>query len=44
MTSGQAPYKSTIMAWAGESFEAAAVKTYEKRCSDCGDELQVFRK
>jgi hypothetical protein len=44
MTFGQAPDKSTIMAWAGESFEAAAVKTYEKRCSDCGDEFQIFQK
>jgi len=34
----------TIVAWVGKLLGAWTVKIYEKRCTECGHEFQVFRK
>jgi predicted nucleic-acid-binding Zn-ribbon protein len=33
-----------IVAWLGKLLGVPTVKIYEKRCSECGHEFQVFRK
>ena len=35
---------TTIVAWVGKLLGGQTVKIYEKRCSECGHEFQVFRK
>ena len=35
---------NTIVAWVGRILGVPIVKIFEKRCSECGDEFQVFRK
>jgi predicted nucleic-acid-binding Zn-ribbon protein len=35
---------TTIIAWLGKLLGVQTVKIYEKRCSECGKEFQVFRK
>jgi len=35
---------TTIVAWLGKIIGVPTVKIYEKRCSACGHEFQVFRK
>ena len=35
---------TNIVAWAGKLLGVRTVKIYEKRCSECGHEFQVFRK
>ncbi|MFZ0931862.1 MAG: hypothetical protein WAN11_24905 [Syntrophobacteraceae bacterium] len=35
---------TTIVAWAGSIPGVPTVKIFEKRCSECGYEFQVFRK
>jgi predicted nucleic-acid-binding Zn-ribbon protein len=35
---------TTIVAWLGRILGVPTVKIYEKRCSECGHEFQVFRK
>jgi ssDNA-binding Zn-finger/Zn-ribbon topoisomerase 1 len=35
---------TTIVAWVGRILGVPTVKIFEKRCSECGKELQVFRK
>jgi len=35
---------TNIVAWLGRILGVPTVKIYEKRCSECGREFQVFRK
>ena len=35
---------NSIKAWIGKLLGVRTVKIYEKRCSECGHEFQVFRK
>lgn len=35
---------TTFIAWLGRILGVPTVKIYEKRCSECGREFQVFRK
>jgi len=35
---------TTILAWAAKLIGTPTVKIFEKRCGDCGEEFQVFRK
>jgi predicted nucleic-acid-binding Zn-ribbon protein len=35
---------TTIVAWLGRILGVPTVKIFEKRCSECGHEFQVFRK
>ena len=35
---------NTIVAWLGKLLGVSMVKIYEKRCTECGHEFQVFRK
>ena len=35
---------TNIVAWVGRILGVPTVKIWEKRCSECGDEFQVFRK
>ncbi|MGO9738577.1 MAG: hypothetical protein ACLPVO_14270 [Desulfomonilaceae bacterium] len=35
---------TNIVAWVGRILGVPTVKIYEKRCSECGNEFQVFRK
>jgi len=35
---------TTIVAWVGKLLGVSAVKIFDKRCGDCGEEFQVFRK
>jgi len=35
---------TTIVAWVGRILGVPIVKIFEKRCSECGHEFQVFRK
>ncbi len=35
---------TTIVAWVRKLLGVPIVKIYEKRCSDCGHEFEVFRK
>lgn len=35
---------TTIVAWVGRILGVPTVKIYEKRCSECGNEFQIFRK
>ncbi|MGA2224666.1 MAG: hypothetical protein ABSH41_09520 [Syntrophobacteraceae bacterium] len=35
---------TSIVSWAGRMLGVPMVRIYEKRCSECGKEFQVFRK
>jgi len=35
---------TTTVAWVGRILGVPIVKIFEKRCSECGKEFQVFRK
>jgi endogenous inhibitor of DNA gyrase (YacG/DUF329 family) len=35
---------TTIVAWVGWILGVLTVKILEKKCAECGDEFQVFRK
>jgi len=35
---------TTIVAWVGRILGVPTVKIFEKRCSECGKEFQIFRK
>jgi predicted nucleic-acid-binding Zn-ribbon protein len=35
---------TTIVAWLGRILQVPTVKILEKRCSECGNEFQAFRK
>jgi predicted nucleic-acid-binding Zn-ribbon protein len=35
---------ATIVAWAGKLLGVPTVKIFEKQCSECGHQFQVFRK
>jgi predicted nucleic-acid-binding Zn-ribbon protein len=35
---------TTIVAWVGRILGVPTVKILEKKCAECGDEFQVFRK
>jgi len=35
---------TNLVAWLGRILGVPTVKIYEKRCSECGNEFQVFRK
>jgi endogenous inhibitor of DNA gyrase (YacG/DUF329 family) len=35
---------TTVVSWVGRILGVPTVKTFEKRCSECGKEFQVFRK
>jgi predicted nucleic-acid-binding Zn-ribbon protein len=35
---------TTIVAWVGRILGVPTVKIFEKRCLECGNEFQVFRK
>ena len=35
---------TTIVAWVGRILGVPTVKIWEKRCEECGNEFQVFRK
>jgi predicted nucleic-acid-binding Zn-ribbon protein len=35
---------TTIVAWVGKLLGVPIVKIYEKKCAECGQEFQVFRK
>lgn len=35
---------TTIVAWAGRILGVPIVRIYEKKCVECGNEFQIFRK
>jgi len=35
---------TTVLAWIGRLLSVPTVKIFEKRCGDCREEFQVFRK
>jgi hypothetical protein len=35
---------ATILAWLGRILRVSTVKIFERRCSECGHEFQIFRK
>jgi predicted nucleic-acid-binding Zn-ribbon protein len=35
---------NTIVAWVGRSLGVRTVKIYDKKCEECGEEFQIFRK
>ncbi len=35
---------TNIVAWVGRILGVPTVKIFEKRCSECGKEFQIFRK